>query len=58
MKKEKGILEIPEKTMGRKIGEEEKEIVIYFYLSDKYSRMQPGMKDFVYVKVSPGDKKN
>lgn len=57
LKKEKGILAIPEKSTGRKIGEEEKEIVIDFYLSDKYSRMQPGMKDFVSVKVAPGEKK-
>lgn len=31
--------------------------MIDFYLNDKYSGMQPGMKDFVSVKVAPGEKK-
>lgn len=57
MKKERGILAIPEKSTVRKMCEEEKEIVIDFYLSDEYYRMQPGMKDFVSVKVAPGEKK-
>lgn len=31
--------------------------MIDFYLNDKYSRMQPGMKDFFSVKVASGKKK-
>jgi hypothetical protein len=57
LKKEKGILGIPDKHFHRTISEEEKKIVTDFYLNDKYSRMQPGMKDVVSVKVVPGEKK-
>ena len=57
LKREKGILSVPDKKNGRKISLEEIEIVHDFYLSDDYSRMMPGMKDYVSVRQTGGEKK-
>ena len=57
LKKEKGILAIPDNKKGRKLSPEEEEIVKDFYLSDENSRVQPGMNDYVSVRIKPGEKK-
>jgi hypothetical protein len=57
LKREKGILSVPDKKIGRKISLEEIGIVHDFYLSDDYSRMMPGMKDYVSVRQTGGEKK-
>ena len=57
LKKEKGILEKPNKKKGRAMTEEEKQIIKEFYESDEHSRLQPGMKDTVSVRVQAGQKK-
>jgi hypothetical protein len=48
---------VPDKKIGRKISLEEIGIVHDFYLSDDYSRMMPGMKDYVSVRQTGGEKK-
>jgi hypothetical protein len=45
LKKEKGILAIPDNKKGRQLSPEEEEIVKDFYLSDENSRVQPGMNE-------------
>ena len=57
LKKEKGILETPNKKKGRAMTDDEKQIIREFYESDEHSRMQPGMKDTVSVRVEAGQKK-
>ena len=44
------------KNKGRKLLKDELQIIISFYESDEYSRMQPGMKDFISVR-QPGSSK-
>lgn len=56
-KKEKGIMGVPNKRKGRSMSDEEKQIIKEFYESDEHSRMQPGMKDTVSVRVQEGQKK-
>ena len=48
---------IPDNKKGRKLSPEEEEIVKDFYLSDENSRVQPGMNDYVSVRIKPGEKK-
>jgi hypothetical protein len=57
LKNEKGILATPDKKKGRKLTEDETEIIKDFYLADENSRMQPGMNDYVSVRINPGEKK-
>lgn len=57
LKKEKGILGIPDKKKGRKITVEEIEIIQEFFLSDEHSRIMPGMNDYISVQVKEGEKK-
>ena len=57
LKKEKGLLANPDKKQGISIMEDEKEIVRQFYLFDENSRQLPGMKDYVSVRTSEGNKK-
>ena len=57
LKSEKGVLEIPDKKKGRRIAEEERLIIKEFYETDENSRMQPGMKDTVAVRIEEGQKK-
>jgi hypothetical protein len=45
LKKQKGILAIPDNKKGRQLSPEEEEIVKDFYLSDENSRVQPGMNE-------------
>lgn len=56
--KEKGILSTPNKRKGRPITDDEQQIVKEFYEADENSRMQPGMKDVVSVRVEEGKKKS
>jgi hypothetical protein len=58
LKKENGILAIPDNKKGRKLSPEEEEIVKDFYLKDENFRVQPGMNDFVSVRIHPGEKKS
>jgi hypothetical protein len=58
LKKEKGILAIPDNKKGRKLSPEEEEIVKDFYLKDENFRVLPGMNDFVSVRIYPGEKKS
>jgi hypothetical protein len=57
LKKEKGILAIPDPKKGRQISAEEIEIVEEFYLSDEYSRLMPRMNDYISVRLQDGKKK-
>ena len=57
LKKEKGILAIPNPKKGRQISAEEIGIVEEFYLSDEYSRLMPGMNDYISVRLQDGEKK-
>ena len=57
LKKEKGILAIPDPKKGRQISAEEIEIVDEFYLSDEYSRLMPRMNDYISVRLQDGEKK-
>ena len=52
LKKSKGILADPEKKKGFTIDDNIVENVIKMYESDEYSRMCPGKKDFVTVKIN------
>jgi len=47
MQKEQGILPGPEKSKGRALSEETKELVINFYQDEEFSRILPGKKDSV-----------
>ena len=49
---EKGILGDPDRKVRKGLAPETEERVINFYQSDEYSRMCPGKKDFVTVKLS------
>lgn len=51
LKKSFGILAEPSKKEGKTISDEVKERVRLFYTCDEYSRMCPGKKEFVSVKV-------
>jgi hypothetical protein len=55
LKKEKGILAIPDPKKGRQISAEEIEIV-EFYLSDEYSRLMPRMNDYISIRLQDGEK--
>ncbi|KZR98119.1 Cc8L18.2-like protein, partial [Daphnia magna] len=57
LKQEKGILAVPDPKKGRKITPEEIEIVEEFYLSDEFSRLMPGMNDYISVRLQDGEKK-
>jgi hypothetical protein len=57
LKREKGILSKPDRNKGRPMCEDEKDIVRDFYLSDDNSRMLPGIKDCVSVRLVQGNKK-
>ncbi len=57
LKKEEGILGIPDKIKRRKITQEEIEILHEFYMSDEHSRIIPGMNDYISVQVKEGEKK-
>ena len=45
-----GILEFPEKKLGKVLSEEVRRRVLEFYTDDEYSRQMPGKKDCVSVK--------
>jgi hypothetical protein len=54
LKQEKGILAVPDPKRGRKISPEEIDIVQEFYLSDEFSRLMPGMNDYISVRLQDG----
>lgn len=51
LKNEIGILALPKQTEGKKISDEVKQRIKEFYEDDEFSRMCPGMKDFVSVRI-------
>ena len=51
MKKYHGILVEPAKREGRNISNDVKEKVLELYLSDEFSRMCPGKKEFISVNI-------
>ena len=51
LKNEKGLLPKVESRRGTILPEEIRDRVINFYQSDKFSRMSPGKKEFVSVKI-------
>lgn len=57
LKKEEGILGIPDKIKRRKITIKEIEILHEFYMSDEHSRIIPGMNNYISVQVKEGEKK-
>jgi hypothetical protein len=54
LKQEKGILAVPDPKRGRKISQEEIDIVQELYLSDEFSRLMPGMNDYISVRLQDG----
>ena len=52
IRKEKGLLPNIDKRKGRSLSDEIVESVIKFYENDEYSRMCPGKKEFVSVKIN------
>ena len=56
LKNEKGILGIPEKNKGKSLSDEISMRVRQLYEDDEFSRMCPGQKDFVSVRID-GKKK-
>jgi len=50
--KKNGILALPESKKGKSLLQETKELVIDFYNNDENSRMLPGKKDYVSVKIN------
>ena len=51
LKKTNGIWSEPKEKTGRSISDELKQALEHFYESDQYSRMCPGKKEFVSVKI-------
>lgn len=49
LKKERGILAIPDARKGRTITEDTKAAVLEFYQDDEYTRLMPGKKDSVSI---------
>ena len=49
LKKEKGILAIPEPKRGKKLPTQTEELVKMFIEDDEYSRILPGKKDYVSI---------
>lgn len=52
LKSEHGILALPEKKRGKKLSNEVKIKVLEFFEDDEFSRMCPGKKDFVSVRIN------
>ena len=49
LKKERGILSIPDARKGRTITEDTKAAILSFYQDDEYTRLMPGKKDSVSI---------
>ena len=47
---EKGIMELPDKKMGKSFSKETENLVLEFFCDDEFSRQMPGKKDFVSVR--------
>ena len=54
LKKESGILSIPARKLGRTLPSRVIDTVKQFYHNDEFSRMCPGMKDFITVREGIG----
>lgn len=52
LKKADGVLAIPGSKAGKKLSEEVKQRVEAFYEDDEFSRMCPGKKDFVSIRIN------
>ena len=51
LKKSEGILALPSSKKGKPIAEEIERKALEFYEDDEYSRLCPGKKDYVSVKI-------
>ena len=49
LKAEKGIIELPESGIGRKLDKDTVHAVIAFYNDDEFTRQLPGKKDCVSI---------
>ncbi len=51
LKESEGVLAMPGKRQGKKLAEDTKLAIEQFYEDDEFSRMCPGSKDWVSVRI-------